>query len=63
MDGNRPINIRKKVNNLRLKIGLLIWEVLFPFGLYWSINAENRVFNILFAVGILLGILLLVVFG
>jgi len=63
MDGNRPINIRKKANNLRFKIVLLVWEVLLPFGLYGSLRAENMVFSILFAVGILLGILLLVVFG
>jgi len=63
MDGNRAINVRKKVNNLRFKIGLLIWEVLLPFGLYGSLRAENMVFSILFAVGILLGILLLVEFG
>lgn len=59
----RPMNIRKKVSNLKFKIGLLIWEVLLPFGLYWSISSENMVFGTLFAVGILLGMLLLVVFG
>ena len=63
MDGNQSINVRKKVNNLRFKIVLLIWEVLLPFGLYGSLCAENMVFSFLFAVGILLGILLLVVFG
>jgi len=63
MDGNQSINVRKKVNNLRFKIVLLIWEVLLPFGLYWSLRVENMVFSFLFAVGILLGILLLVVFG
>ena len=63
MKVNRSTTIRKKVSNLNFKIGLLIWEVLLPFGLYWSINAENRVFNILFAVGILFGMVLLVVFG
>lgn len=53
----------KKVSNLQFKIGLLIWEVLLPFGLYWSLSTEKMVFSAFFTAGILLGMLLLVVFG
>jgi hypothetical protein len=55
--------IRKKVANLKVKVGLLVWQVLLPFGLYWSLMRDNTPLSILFAVGILLGMLILVVFG
>jgi len=55
--------IRKRVANLKFKVGMLVWQVLLPFGLYWSLIRDNTPLSILFAVGILLGMLILVVFG
>lgn len=63
MTVNRLTNIRKKVSNLQFKFGLLAWEVLLPFGLYWSLTRGNLPVSICFALGIVIGMVMLVVFG
>jgi len=59
---NKSPRIKKKSTNLTFKLGLLIIEVLLPFGLYGSLTAENMVLSIIIAGCILLGMLLLVIF-
>ena len=63
MMGKKSTLIRKRVANLKFKVGMLVWQGLLPFGLYWSLMRDNTPLSILFAVGILLGMLILVVFG
>lgn len=63
MVNNKSTLIRKKVTHLKFKVGLLVWQVLLPFGLYWALMRDNAPLSILFAVGIVLGMLILVVFG
>jgi len=60
---NKSSRIKKKSTNLTFKLSLLIFEVLLPFGLYGALTAENMVLSIIILGFILLGMLLLVVFG
>ena len=60
---NKSPRVKKKSTNLTFKLGLLILEVLLPFRLYGSLTAENMVLSIIISGFILLGMLLLVVFG
>ena len=60
---NKSSRIKKKSTNLTFKLSLLIFEVLLPFGLYGSLTGENLVLSIIISGFILLGMLLLVVFG
>lgn len=59
---NKATKIKKTSANLTFKIILLVLEVLLPFGLYWAIASDQALFSAVFALGILLGMLLLVIF-